>query len=272
MVLTGGRSLGPLAGAMRGGRICMGGRDLMSAATTRIGAARAGITVGGAMIRGMIPPRVDRTARTCRPHHVAAPELTGSSGRSHSGPPMVYRGKLCAVIVCRHFEVPLYGSGLHVPAVFRSHFTGGRASSKSARTAIVADAIHREIVHDRTVVNVGKVRRPEIVHRPVIKEVPAPPVPACIAHAGVTETIIDAAVEAHVGAPVTCMPDKCGSTPTPVTRRPQEADGWRHHPCTGNPEVAVRGIVSPITRSPNVASARTDWLHINGQRWRSDPN
>ena len=127
--------------------------------------------------------RVDRTARTARMHHAGASELTRSAGGSHTGPAMVYGSKLCAFIVRRHFVLPLHGSGFDVPVVLRSKFTGGRASAESARAAIVADAIHREIVRHRTVVNVGKVPPAEIVHRPVIEEVSAPPFPAYKAHA-----------------------------------------------------------------------------------------
>ncbi len=134
-----------------------------------------------------------------------------------------------------------------MPVVLRGKFTGSRASSEPARTAIVTDAIYREIVHHRAVVNVVEVPSAEIVYGSVIEIVSTPPFSADKAYAGITETIIDAAVEAHVGAPVACMPDECGSTPAPVTWRPQHARGWRHHPSAGNPEVAVRGIVSPIT-------------------------
>ena len=172
----------------------------------------------------------------------------------------------------RHFVLPLVGGGFHVPVVRRSKFTGGRASAESPRTAIVTDAIYREIVHHGTVVNVGDVRHVDIGHRPIIEEGPTPPFPARKAHATVTEAIIDAAVEANMGAPVSCMPEKCGSTPTPVTGSPQKARGWRHHPGARNPVVAVCRIVSPITRSPHVARARTNRLRINGQWRRTDPN
>ena len=155
----------------------MSRHDLVSAATARIGTASAGIAIRVAGIRAVVFLRVDRTACTGRLHHAGASELTRPPGGSHTGPAMVYGSKLCAVIVRCHFVLPLHGSGFHVPVVLRSKFTGGRASAESARTAIVADAIHREIVHHRTVVNVGEVRPAEIVHRPVIKESLHPSIP-----------------------------------------------------------------------------------------------
>jgi hypothetical protein len=195
----------------------MVGHNLMSAAAP-IGAAGAGRIVRVARFRAVVSP--GRAAGSARPHCARASQLSRPSGGRHIGPAMVYGSKLCAVIVRPHFVLPLQGSGFDVPVAARNNFTGGWASSEPAGTAIVADAIYREIVRYRTVVNVGEVPRADIGHRPVIKEGPTPPFPTYKAHPWVTEAIIDAAVEAHVGAPVTRMPDECGATPAPVTRRP----------------------------------------------------
>ena len=69
----------------------MGRHDLMSAATARIGVAAAGRTLRVARVRAVVFP--GRTACT-GPDHAGAFELTRPSGRSHSGPAMVYGSKL----------------------------------------------------------------------------------------------------------------------------------------------------------------------------------
>jgi len=79
----------------------------MSAAAARIGVVKAGITICVASVRAVESPGVKSSAGTARLHHSRPSELARSSGGSHARRAMVYRGKLCAVIVGRHFMLLL---------------------------------------------------------------------------------------------------------------------------------------------------------------------
>lgn len=104
-------------------------------------------------------------------------------------------------------------------------FLTARPDIDAAPSTVIADAIHCEVIGHIAVVDVGDVCSADIDHRPVIEEGPASPFSAHKAYAGVTEPIINAAVEAYVGTPVACVPEKCSSAPAPVPRRPQHARG-----------------------------------------------
>ncbi len=171
-----------------------------------------------------------------------------------------------------YLVLTLYGSGFHMVIVLGGEFTRRGPSAESARTAIVADAIHRVVVHHRTAVDIGDIRHIDIGYRPIIEEAPAPPFPPFEAPAVVSEPIIDAAVEANVWSPVSGMPKERASTPAPIAWSPKHGRRRRHHPSSGHPEVAVVGIVSPIARRPHVARAWTNRLRIDRQRWRTNPN
>ena len=177
-----------------------------------------------------------------------------------------------AVTVRRSLVLPLHGSGFHAVVVFCREFTRGWASAESARTAIVANTIHRVVVHHGTVVNVGDIRHIDAGYGPVIEELSAPPFAPLKAPSVVTKAIIDAAVEANVRAPVTRMPEERASTPAPIAWRPEHARLRRHHPRARNPVVSVVGIVSPVTRRPHEARAWTHRLLIHRQRRRTNPN
>lgn len=72
----------------------MGGHDLMSAATARIGVVKAGITIRVASIGAVVSPRVEGSACSARLHDPRASELTRPAGGSHPGRAMVYGSKL----------------------------------------------------------------------------------------------------------------------------------------------------------------------------------
>jgi hypothetical protein len=108
------------------------------------------------------------------------------------------------------------------------------------------------------------VRDPDVIDTAVVIEIPAVPIAAFIAFTEITETVIDAAVEANVWAPVARVPKICAAVPTPVTRGPEQARLRRDHPSAGHPVVAIRSV-SPVAGSPNVPIARARWLGVNRQ-------
>jgi hypothetical protein len=91
----------------------------------------------------------------------------------------------------------------------------------SAIAAVIAYLVDRDVVNDGLVVNVGDVRHvADVIHRAVVKEGPVLPTSAFIAGTGVAESIVDAAVETDMRAPVPLIPGERVAAPTPVTRSP----------------------------------------------------
>src|ERR1700751_992701 len=135
-------------------------------------------------------------------------------------------------------------------------------------TAVVADAVHRDVVDDSLVVDVN-VGDGDVVHGAVVIEVAVAPVSAFIAVAEIAEAVIHASVETDVRPPISRMPDVDTVTPTPVAGRPEYANrGWSH-PGAGNPVVAF-GAVGPVTGRPDVHITRAGGLLINRQHGGGD--
>src|SRR5208282_4627863 len=97
------------------------------------------------------------------------------------------------------------------------------------------------------VVNIGHI---DVGHGTVIAERAAVPGPPDIAHAAVAESIVDAAVVPHVGAPIPAVREEGATPPAPVARGPQRARIRRKHPGSGHPVVAL-GTVSPVPWGPD---------------------
>src|SRR5271163_3567204 len=125
-------------------------------------------------------------------------------------------------------------------------------------------------MHDRPV-HIGGVnyRRVDVHHGGVVRKDSAIPASPDEANAAIAESIINAAVESNVRAPIACMENVPAAAPAPISRSPEKADSWRHNPCAGHPEITIRPI-SPISRGPEVSRTRADGLVIYRQRRRSD--
>ena len=151
-----------------------------------------------------------------------------------------------------------------------------RLRGNAIRTTVEAGAI----VHDRRVVDVGVVHigvvnhsRVHIHHRGVVGKHSAAPLAAAESHTAISETVIHAAVEADMVAPVAAMPlIHTAITPSPVSRRPQQPRLRSNHPCSGNPEISAVSVVCPVSRRPDVVRFRANRLNIYGQRRRLDGN
>jgi hypothetical protein len=104
--------------------------------------------------------------------------------------------------------LPLEGCGFHMTVMFRRDFFAPGARVHSALAAIVTDAMVGEIVGHISVIDVVKVLPADVVHGTVVVEIAASPLSPDEAEAGVAESIIDAAVETYVRAPISSMPNK----------------------------------------------------------------
>jgi hypothetical protein len=132
---------------------------------------------------------------------------------------MIYRSKQFAVAAGSVFMLHLHVGWLDVAFAGHHCFRVTRAGMDSAGSAVIAYAVHGDIIDDRLVVNVH-VGDVHIVHRTVVEEVTTIPVPAAVSCAKVAEAVINATVETDVRTPVAGMPYINTFTPAPVTRRP----------------------------------------------------
>jgi hypothetical protein len=87
--------------------------------------------------------------------------------------------------------------------------------------AVEADIVDSVIHHHRLIIDVGNVHVFDVVDRAVVEEVAVIPAAAQIAFTGVTETVIDSAVESDFASPVTGMEEISPVYPTPIGWRPE---------------------------------------------------
>src|SRR5579863_1683275 len=148
---------------------------------------------------------------------------------------------------------------------------GCRPRLDSTLAAVVADMVHRDVVHHSGVVHVRYMHRANVVHAAVVIEPAVAPVSALVPNPAIAVTVVNASVEANRRPPVAGMPEERAASPSPITGSPQQARLRRRYPCSGDPVISARTI-SPIPRCPNVAHSRARRLHIHRQRRRSEPN
>src|ERR1039457_5270688 len=102
-------------------------------------------------------------------------------------------------------------------------FGCSRLGSYPAGTAVVAHSIHRDVIDDRLVVDIGDVRSADIGHRPVVIEMVVLPITPLVTAAAVPVTVIHSAIEADLGAPVAYIPYENATPIAPIARRPKVA-------------------------------------------------
>jgi len=137
----------------------------------------------------------------------------------------------------------------------------------TVRSATIAHAIDGVLGDNRVVVNVTNDRGVYVGHAGVIEILATAPGSAVKACAGITETVVDAAVEADGSSPVTSVPNVVAFVEGPVAGSPEKSDSWRSNPHSWNPKVTIISI-SPVTRHPKVTTSGTKRLGVNRQqRW-----
>src|SRR5438309_6520817 len=120
-------------------------------------------------------------------------------------------------------------------------FGWGRPSRDAARPAVIADAIHRDIVVDHSlIVSIVHHSHVYVRHRAVINESAAAPISARIADTCVAEAIINSAVKSNVRTPVPRVPNVYAIPPAPITGSPEVSNSRSDYPRPGHPEVAFR--------------------------------
>jgi hypothetical protein len=176
------------------------------------------------------------------------------------------RGELCSIRRCcacmlylcrqrrcsriaRHRSLLRRGSCIDSPAP---------AVETGARAMLLLHRIVVNIVHDGCV-HVG---HGLVVHNAVVV-----PIRAVVTAARVSETVVDAAVEAYVLAPITGVPYVDSGIKAPPWRRPQRAHPWGKHPHTRHPVISGVCIV-PVSWCPHIVFTGAGRLRIIGNRRR----
>ena len=141
-----------------------------------------------------------------------------------------------------------------------------RPDVNAAATAIIRNA--RPVVdHHGAVVDVSNVDDVNAVDRAVVVEVVAVPVAAIVAITGVTEAVVDAAIESDVQTPVTAEEAPAVVVPAPVSGSPERAVVRRSTPCPRNPVITGRSP-TPVSGGPDIVWRRGFGLLILRQFWR----
>ncbi len=214
--------------------------------------------------------RIVRHGRIARLDYSGAMERGRFRGGRYLGLTVIHRCQLSAVAARQLFMLSLHRCWSDVALAQGRFLSSIGARVDSAVAAVIADAVHGDIVHHGFVIDIVYVGYVHTVDVLVVIKIATAPVSALVAVACITETIVDAAVETYLRAPISNVPHVSGTTPSPVARCPQKADLGSEYPRSRHPEIAFIAI-RPIARSPNVAGTRAIGLLVHRQGRRCDP-
>jgi len=162
----------------------------------------------------------------------------------------------------------LHLGGPAVLFVRESFLRGSGTRSDTAAAAVIADV---RIVHDNVrLIDVVNFAHIYIVDARVVVKAAVGPAASVVAGADVTETVVNAAIEADLRSPVARVPEIGAVRPAPVTRRPEHANRGRLNPGAGNPEVSAVIAVAPVAGRPDVTIAGANGLRVNGEHGGRD--
>ena len=185
---------------------------------------------------------------------------------------MIHTGKLSPIGAGGALILELRRHGRGMRRMQRRQFCGSRTHLHSARSAVEADASAAPaatpvVAADRAAINVALDGDVYVVDGAVVVEVAATPVTALIAEADIPEPVVDAAIEAHVLAPVAAVEPVVVMPVAPVARRPQSALVGSLDPHAGHP-IIVSLRPGPVAGGPEIIVAGRLRLVVVGQRWR----
>ena len=181
---------------------------------------------------------------------------------------MILRSPVVLVVAGKALLIALHRHRTKALLPFCLHLIRRWASVQAAASTVETHAIHVVDDHRTVDIRVADDRPVHAHHRGVVAEVSAVPPASVEAVAAVSIAVVHAAVEAYRGSPVSAVPQVSPATPSPVTRRPEQAHRRRQHPGARHPVVPARPP-GPVTRCPDVVCGRADGLLVNGQLGRS---
>jgi hypothetical protein len=149
--------------------------------------------------------------------------------------------------------------------VFRGQLVRGGMRPHAAGT--IEGKVAVIVIGHGPVIEVGDMDAAHIHDRAVIEVSTAAPVTTLESNTTIAESVVHAAVEANMRAPVAAVPQIDAITPTPVAGRPQQPGLRWEHPGARHPVIAVV-TVSPVAGAPDIAGRWKRRLHIHRQHRR----
>lgn len=199
-------------------------------------------------------------------------EVRRSHCRRHGRASLVHLREQFAIVSRGLLMLSLSRQGSLVLLALRSELLRGRSGRNATGPAVVADMVHGVVVDDdRPVIDIGNVGDVHIGHAAVVIEVASAPLATVEADSGVAETVVNAAIETDVRAPVAAMENVEAIVPAPPRRGPEHRDR-SDHPCARNPVVAIVIVPGPIAWRPKIAGSGTNRLRINRKSRRAEPH
>jgi hypothetical protein len=106
----------------------------------------------------------------------------------------------------RVLVIALHRSETNMAIAICNQLVRARPHAQAAFTTVVAHTVHRDVIDDRPVVNIGDVSAAQVCNGPVVVERPMAPVTALEANTGVPVPVVDTTVETYVRAPIAGVP------------------------------------------------------------------
>lgn len=136
---------------------------------------------------------------------------------------MIHRSQQCMVVLRHGLVLYLLGGCRNMRLASGCFFCRRRPRDDSARAAVVSNPIHGNVVVNyRGVVDVAHIGHVHIVDILVVVELPTAPIPTRVAGAGITESVVNAAIETDSRTPIAGMPTINAGGKTPVAGRPKQ--------------------------------------------------
>lgn len=178
------------------------------------------------------------------------------------------RTVLCGYIPVGHLRI----DRPHASFSFRCLLLGRRTRCNSTVAAVIAHAVYRDIVDDRFVdVDIANHRGVHATDCGVVIKIISAPVAALVSGAIVSKTIVHAAVEANLRAPISGVPQVAAATPAPPSRSPQQTNRRGDDPCAWYPVIVIT-VPCPVTGGPDVVWPGAKRLIVYRKWWRCNVN
>ncbi len=238
--------------------------EAFAAIIATYGAAIPVMKIGAVIVATSVISMIQETV-------AAIVELAGARRRCDVRAAVIERGELRAIVAGFVAMLHLIAGRVEVAIMIGELFFTIRTSIDAATAAIEADAVpvSIEAVIDAAVVKVADYVYVDAIDGAVVEELATAPFAAEETDARITETVVDAAVEADMASPIAAMPDVNAVTPAPIAGRPEQAGFRSHYPCSRNPIVAVIAI-GPVAGRPDIAGPGAERLFVNGKSGRTD--
>jgi hypothetical protein len=147
----------------------------------------------------------------------------------------------------------------------RHEFLLSRPRRDTAAAAVIADPDVTGVY--RIVINVTNSCDIHIRNGAVVVQSVVIPITAVVSVSGISEPVVNAAIETHVGSPISGVPPISAVRIAPIGRGPESSYPWRKYPCAWYPIIGG-GRITPVSWRPVVIFTRAGRLAVFRQRRR----